>query len=262
MDTNISMETLRHITDRNHVLVMLADPEISVNRFFERPDKEKQFLYRLMLEEPDPEKSLNNFRECLKRINSQERYDTFLHSGYPVILKDDSRTIEQTLLLAEKALRLPPISAEGLRIEKAGKGSVLSEELLEFVEQCSWTDAKDHIAEIIRNGEFTDWETMFAAILDGKIVGMASVMKTDYYPLPEIYPWISCIFVSEEYRGRKISGSLIEYANRYLKQNGFSKSYIPCEFSGLYEQFGYSFVTEIVNYGGGTDRLYMRELDG
>ena len=32
-------------------MIMLAAPEISVNRFFERPDKEKQFLYKLMLEE-------------------------------------------------------------------------------------------------------------------------------------------------------------------------------------------------------------------
>ncbi len=56
VDTNISLETLERITDKQHVLIMLADPEISVRRFFERPDKEKQFLYQLMLEEPDPEK--------------------------------------------------------------------------------------------------------------------------------------------------------------------------------------------------------------
>ena len=31
-------------------------------------------------------------------------------------------------------------------------------------------------------------------------------------------PWVSCIFVSEEYRGQKISGDLIAYANRYLKK--------------------------------------------
>ena len=50
VDTNISLETLREIAAPGHVLVMLADPEISVRRFFERPDREKQFLYRLILE--------------------------------------------------------------------------------------------------------------------------------------------------------------------------------------------------------------------
>ncbi len=101
VDTNISLETLGRMTDEQHVLIMLADPEISVRRFFERPDKEKQFLYQLMLEEPDPKKALANFRECLKRINSQERYERFLHSGFPVILRDESRSVEQTLAMAE-----------------------------------------------------------------------------------------------------------------------------------------------------------------
>lgn len=41
VDTNISIETLKKISDTDHVLIMLADPDISVNLFFNRPDKEK-----------------------------------------------------------------------------------------------------------------------------------------------------------------------------------------------------------------------------
>ncbi|MBO4837256.1 MAG: hypothetical protein J5564_06130 [Clostridia bacterium] len=106
VDTNISLETLAHLTDKRHVLVMLADPEISVKRFFDRPDREKQFLYRLILEEADPDRALENFRECLKRINSRVRYDRFLHSGWPVIFRDENRTVEQTAELAEKVFGL------------------------------------------------------------------------------------------------------------------------------------------------------------
>ena len=106
VDTNISVEVLKTAAVHDHVLIMLADPQISVQRFFERPDREKQFLYRLILEEPDPEYALNNFRQCLMRINTQERYDHFLHSGFQVIVRDESRSIEQTLALAEKAFHL------------------------------------------------------------------------------------------------------------------------------------------------------------
>ena len=145
-------------------------------------------------------------------------------------------------------------------IAKIDKGTELEKQLLAYVENCSWDEAKEHIAEMIRNWAFSDWETMFAAVMDGKIVGMASVMKTDYYPLPDIYPWVSCVFVSEDYRGRKLSGELIAYANRYLKDNGFTRSYIPSEFTGLYEQYGYTYLRDIVNYGGGTDHLFVKEL--
>ena len=106
VDTNISLETLRHVAEPGHVLVMLADPAVSVNRFFDRPDREKQFLYRLILEEPDTQKAMENYRQGLMLINSQEVYDRFLHSGFPVILRDDSRSIEQTLALVEKAFGL------------------------------------------------------------------------------------------------------------------------------------------------------------
>ena len=106
VDTNIPVEVLWNISDREHVLIMLADPDISVNRFFDRPDREKQFLYRLLLEEENPDKALDNFRECLKRINSKENYNRFLNSGFHVILRDESRMMEETLSLAEKVFRL------------------------------------------------------------------------------------------------------------------------------------------------------------
>ena len=106
VDTNISLKTLGTISDRGHVLIMLADPEISVNRFFNRPDREKQFLYRLLMEEENPDAALENFRQCLARINSRENYNAFLHSGFRVLFRDDNRTIEQTMALAEEALGL------------------------------------------------------------------------------------------------------------------------------------------------------------
>ena len=106
VDTNICIETLRSITPKNHVVVMLADPQIAIHRFFDRPDPEKQFLYRLIMEEPEPEKAMENYRKGLELICSQESYDELLHSGFPVVFRDENRTIEQTLSLVEAALGL------------------------------------------------------------------------------------------------------------------------------------------------------------
>ena len=106
VDTNISPETLRRIAPSGHVLVMLADPQISVRRFFERPDREKQFLYRLIMEEPDPAKAMENYRNGLMLINSQENYDRLLHAGFRVLLRDDGRSVEETLELVERAFGL------------------------------------------------------------------------------------------------------------------------------------------------------------
>ena len=85
-------------------------------------------------------------------------------------------------------------------------------------------------------------------------------MKTDYYPLPEIYPWVSSVFVSEDYRRYRISQKLIDFANEYAKKYGFARTYIPSEHIGLYEKFGYHYLKDITNYGNGIDRLYVKEL--
>ena len=106
VDTNISPETLRRVASPGHVLVMLADPEVSVRRFFERPDAEKQFLYRLILDEPDPAAAMENYRRGLMLINSRERYDALLDSGFSVLKRDDSRSAEETLALVEEAFGL------------------------------------------------------------------------------------------------------------------------------------------------------------
>ncbi len=106
VDTNIPIEVLKHISDKDHVVIMLAAPDVSVKRFFDRPDKEKQFLYRLLLKENDPEQAMENFRECLKRVNSQDKYNEFLNSGFNVILRDEQRTVEETLLIVKSCFKL------------------------------------------------------------------------------------------------------------------------------------------------------------
>ena len=106
VDTNVSIETLKKISDKDHVLIMLADPNISVNRFFDRPDREKQFLYQLLITEDNPQKALDNFRECLKRVNNEKSYNQFLNSGFNVIIRDDKRSIEETLEIVEEKFKL------------------------------------------------------------------------------------------------------------------------------------------------------------
>ena len=106
VDTNISLETLRTRFNPDHVVIMLAEQDISVKRFFERPDPEKQFLYQLLLELPDPEKAIANFREGLTMINSKENYEKMQNSGFKVIYRDETRSKEETLDLVARYMGL------------------------------------------------------------------------------------------------------------------------------------------------------------
>jgi len=104
VDTNIPCELLWHISDYDHVAIMLSPQAMSVDRFFEREDEEKQFLLSVIQGCPDPEKTMENFRACLARINSPERYEAFLNSGFfTIVRQDDGRdTREETLATLAK----------------------------------------------------------------------------------------------------------------------------------------------------------------
>ena len=97
VDTNIDVEILKEISDYRHVAIMLSPQSMSVERFFDRPDAEKQFIYQRILEAPDPQWAMANYRRCLEKINSTEIYEKFANSGFFTHLRTEESTIGDTL---------------------------------------------------------------------------------------------------------------------------------------------------------------------
>lgn len=90
VDTNIPCDVLKEISDYNHVAIMLSPQAMSVDKFFDRGDEEKQFLLSEIAKCPDPEKALQNFKDCIARINSQKYYDMFANSGFFTMVREDT----------------------------------------------------------------------------------------------------------------------------------------------------------------------------
>ncbi len=99
VDTNIPPELLWKISDYDHVAIMLSPQSMSVERFFDRSDPEKQFLLNEIGKCADPEKTMANFRECLAKINSPETYNRMKNSGFFVHVREntDADTRGETL---------------------------------------------------------------------------------------------------------------------------------------------------------------------
>ena len=49
VDTNIPIDVLKEISDYHHVAVMLSPQSMSIERFFERSDPEKQFILSIII---------------------------------------------------------------------------------------------------------------------------------------------------------------------------------------------------------------------
>lgn len=106
VDTNISPEWLKKIALWDHVAILLSPQSLSVERFFDRPDAEKQFLYHQIMEGPDPEGTMANFRACVALANSRSRYAEFAQSGFFTFLRTEESTIEEELAALEEHFKL------------------------------------------------------------------------------------------------------------------------------------------------------------
>ncbi len=255
-DCHLTVEEAQKLTDPSRIVFLIKDPSDLIEDYRNRPDH--QGFNRFINSASDPQKAKATCNATLRSLN-EKRIAAIKASEYLWLERTETSRVEDTLRQVERHFGLAP-KCDGLQIRKVDKDTDLAAELIRFVETFSWEEVKEHTLQNLRDWVFTDWETMFAAIADGKIVGMGAIAKTDYYPLPEIFPWVSCLFVSEDYRGRRISQKLIDHANSYAKALGFERTYIPSEHVGLYEKYGYRYLKDIVNYGGGTDRLYVKEL--
>lgn len=90
VDTNIPVDILKEIADYNHVAVMLSPQSMSVERFFDREDPDKQFLLSVIDSCEEPETVMKNYRQGLVRINSQEHYDEYANSGFFTVIREDN----------------------------------------------------------------------------------------------------------------------------------------------------------------------------
>lgn len=90
VDTNIPVDILKEISDYNHVAVMLSPQSMSVERFFDRNDPEKQFILSVIESCENSEEVMDNYKRGLELINSQKHYDKFVDSGFFTVVREDS----------------------------------------------------------------------------------------------------------------------------------------------------------------------------
>ena len=89
VDTNIPINILKEISDYNHVAVMLAPQSMSVERFFDRSDPEKQFILSVIDSCDNAEEVMENYKRGLALINSQENYNELAQSGFFTVVRED-----------------------------------------------------------------------------------------------------------------------------------------------------------------------------
>ena len=86
----------------------------------------------------------------------------------------------------------------------------------------------------------------YGLFIDGKIIGMFQFTYEDLEVRPDIYPWLANLYVDKEYRNKGIARLLLKKILEIAASSvSHDELYLYTKHIGLYEKFGWDFVSEI-----------------
>ncbi|AOR23833.1 GNAT family N-acetyltransferase [Clostridium taeniosporum] len=100
----------------------------------------------------------------------------------------------------------------------------------------------------------------FIALLDNELVGTISLWRTDLISRQDLYPWLSALYVKEEYRNQNIGKKLQNFVLNYCKNNGFSNLFLYTTLDNYYEKTGWKYFEDGIRYSGQHIKIYKKEL--
>ncbi|MFP4286923.1 MAG: hypothetical protein ACLFRI_04420 [Candidatus Izemoplasmataceae bacterium] len=107
VDTSIPHHILKEISDKDHVLYMVATEEIAMNEFFNRKDREKQFLLSVIEKNDEKEALLAHYKKTIAYFNRKEIIDYYKNSGFHCIQRKTlDEPINEKVKLAEQYFKL------------------------------------------------------------------------------------------------------------------------------------------------------------
>ena len=103
----------------------------------------------------------------------------------------------------------------------------------------------------------------YGLFLDNEMIGMYQFTLEDLFVRPDIYPWLACVYIDGNYRNKGYGKILLESVKSMAQENLKSDEiYLYTKHVGLYEKFGWEFVSEINRFKKEaiTERLYRLSL--
>jgi len=104
----------------------------------------------------------------------------------------------------------------------------------------------------------------YGLFLSDTLIGIYQFRLDDMFVRPDIYPWLANVYIDKPYRNRGYSKILLESVKEQALHNlSSSELYLYTKHIGLYEKYGWEFISEIDTYAQQDrfQRLYKMKLN-
>lgn len=134
---------------------------------------------------------------------------------------------------------------------------------LKQISECDW-DAGKYLAYLLStNGldQLVGDGSRVLMIADGdKLAAFCTLAKYDDVQPTDLTPWTGWIYTFPTFRGRRLAGKLLEYAEGLARDDGATALHISTNHDGLYEKYGYEFYTMAKDVEGEDTKIYIKRL--
>ena len=98
-------------------------------------------------------------------------------------------------------------------------------------------------------------------LIEGEnLVSFCTLAQLDDVQPTDLTPWIGFLYTFPEYRGKRLAGKLLSHAENLAKEDDATNVYISTNHVGLYEKYGYEFLTEAKDVEGEDTRIYRKKI--
>lgn len=113
--------------------------------------------------------------------------------------------------------------------------------------------------------------TFFEAVGEGSKVLLLTVgdelvsyctfaQKDDIQPT-DLTPWVGFVYTFPQYRGNRCAGLLFSEVDRLAKEDNIPAVYLSTNHIGLYEKYGFEYLTMMDDIDGEPSRIYIKKID-
>ena len=110
---------------------------------------------------------------------------------------------------------------------------------------------------IIHSAKAGDSLPQFFLLLDdNKVAGCYALLTNDLVSRQDLLPWVACLYVEPEYRGKGWGNLMLEHGLETAKVMGYSKAYLTTDHDGYSEKYGWIRMEDGFNLFGEQGRIY------
>lgn len=134
---------------------------------------------------------------------------------------------------------------------------------LDEIGKSDWSAGR-FLHELLSQGTFFDTVGEGSELLlltDGdNLVSFCTYAVRDEIASTEYSPWIGFVYTFPKYRGHRYVGRLFEVIEPIAKEHDIPDIYLSTDHIGLYEKYGFEYMTQMESIYGGMSRVYVKHI--